>query len=244
MRSLCWHKGMPLCRIWTVLPVLQHRQVAPNPAAPNRWITWMDSSMNKMMVPTFLHVPICCFLQRCFPRCRHSFLVVVQFSHFSCSHIFPISPLLVFNVAHVFFIWWFFNFPIFPAPTFSPFPPFGFQCLFFCFCNYYVSDFPRWFPNDQWFFNCVKASLFPLGFCFFSKGGGRFDLGTVSPQEPKKFLQALDPQTHLQQASDTLEHQTSSWIQCAHNMPYQTSDITSYTILPHGAPRPSPTRRP
>ena len=88
----CWHSGMPLCRIQTVLPVVQHRQAAPNPAVPNRWMTWIDSSINKMMVPTYLHVPICCFLLCCFPRCRHSFLVFIQFPHFSCSHIFPIFP--------------------------------------------------------------------------------------------------------------------------------------------------------
>ena len=89
--------------------------------------------MNKMMVPTFLHVPICCFLQCCFPMCRHSFLVAVQFSHFSYSHIFPIIPFW-FSMLHMSsFIWWLFNFPIVPAPTFSPFSPFGFQFLFFLF---------------------------------------------------------------------------------------------------------------
>ena len=164
---------MPLCHIQTVLPVLQHRQAAPNLAAPNRWMTWMDASMNKMMVPKYLHAPICCFLLR-FPTCDHSFFVVIQFSHFSCSHIFPIFHFW-FSMLHMAFFLWLFNFPIFRAPTFSPFSPFGLQCctwLFFCFCKYHVSDFPKWFPNDQWFFNCVKASCFPLGFCFFNKGGG------------------------------------------------------------------------
>ena len=173
MHCLCWHSGMPLCRIQTVLPVLQHRQAPPNPAAPNRWMTWMDSSMNKMMVPTYLHVPICCFLLCCFPRCRHSFLVVVQFPHFSCSHIFPIFHFW-FSMLHMSFLFGAYSiFPFFLLPHFPHFPLFGFQCLFFvCFCNHYVSYFPRWFPNDQWFCNCVKASPFPLGFCFFCRGGG------------------------------------------------------------------------
>ena len=167
MRCPCWHSGMPLCRIQTVLPVLQHRQVAPNPAAPNRWMTWMDSSMNKMMVPTCLHVPICCFLLRWFPRFHHSFLVVIQFPHFFSSHILPILPFW-FSMLHMSFFW---------------------------FCNYYVSDFPRWFPNDQWFFNCFKASLFPLGFCFFSKGG---DIGfrhrfSQIPPPPSLRTQEVPP---------------------------------------------------
>ena len=55
----CWHSGMPLCQTRTVLRVLQHHQAAPNPVARNRWMTWMDSSMNERMVPAYLHVPFC-----------------------------------------------------------------------------------------------------------------------------------------------------------------------------------------
>ena len=172
MLCLFWHSGMPLCQTRTVLRVLQHRQAAPNPAARNRWMTWMDSSMNERVVPTYLHVPICCFVLCC----------LLGFFPFSCLTVFPHVPLLVFNAAYICFMWWIFSFPFFPGSTFSSVSPFGFQCLFFCgtfpahtlypfypfsfsksfFLYCYVSACPRWFPIDQQFINCVKASIFPL----------------------------------------------------------------------------------
>ena len=171
MRCLRWHSGMPLCRIQTVLPVLQHRQAAPNPLACNRWMTWMDSSKNKMMVPTYLHVPVCCFLLHCFQGVAiHSF-VVIQFSYFLAPTFSPFSP-FGFQCCTCLFYLVVIQFSNFSCSHIFPIVPFWFSMSFFCFCNYYVSEFPRWFPNDQWFFNCVKASLFPVGFCFFSRGGG------------------------------------------------------------------------
>ena len=171
---------------------------APNLAAPNLWMTWMDSSMNNIMVPTYLHVPICFFLLCCFPTCRHSFLVGIQFLHFSCPHIFPFPPFSVFNVAHVFCFGRYSIFPFFQVPHFLRFPLLVFNVahIFFFsgFCNYYVSGFPRWFPNDQWFFNCVKASRFPLGFCFFNRGGGgRFALGAFPPPPTFPRTQEVPP---------------------------------------------------
>ena len=92
---------------------------------------------------------------------------------------FPHFPLLVFNVANVFF---------------------------FGFCNFYVCGFSRWFPNDQWFFNCVKASRFPLRFCFFNRGGGHisrfrrsFSQPPPLPKNPRTSSKHRT-QTHVQKA--------------------------------------------
>ena len=116
--------------------------------------------MNEMMVPTYLHVPICCFVLCCFPRCGHSFspfFLLPHFPHFS----------LLFSMLHMSFLFGGYSiFPLFLLPHFSHFSLFLVFYVFFFF-DYYVSDFPRWFPNDQWFFNCVKASLF-----VFSVRGG------------------------------------------------------------------------
>ena len=180
MRCLCWHTRMPLCQTRTVLRVLQHHQAAPNPAARNRWMTWMDSSMNERMVPTYLHVPFCCFVMPClipfspfsvltrFPplspfgfqcyKCLFC-VVVIQFSHFSCSHIFPRFP---FWFSMSFFFW-----PLFLLTHFPRFTLLVFKVFFFYCC---VSACPRWFPNDERIFNCIKASISPLflGFqCLF-----------------------------------------------------------------------------
>ena len=153
-----------------MLPVLLPRQAAPNPAAPNRWMTWIESSINKMIVPTFLHVPIGSFLQCCFPTCRHSLLVVVQFFHVSYSHIFPILPFWL-TMLHVSFLFdGYSTFPLCLLPNFSHHPILVCNVFFFYLCNYYNSDFPRWFPNNQCVFNCESFS--PLGFCFFNTGGG------------------------------------------------------------------------
>ena len=133
MCCLCWHSGMPLCRIQTVSPVLQHRQAAPNPAASNWLMTWMDSSMKKMILPH----PLTCAYWLFFGVLLLQG-VAIHFTHFVPLPRYLHFPLLVFNVAHFFFIWWLFNFPIEYAPIFFPFPPFGCNVFFFCFCNYYV----------------------------------------------------------------------------------------------------------
>ena len=102
----------------------------PSSSRPCCWMTWMNSSMNKMVVPTYLHVPICCFLLCCFPRCRRSFLVVVQFSHFSCSHIFPIYPFW-FSMLHMSFLFGGYTIsPFFLHPHFLHFPVLVFNVLF------------------------------------------------------------------------------------------------------------------
>ena len=173
-RCHCWHSGMPLCRTRTVSRVLRHHQAAPSPVACNQWMTWMDSSMNERM-PTYLHVPFCCFVLCCLRR----------FFPFSLLTHFPHFPLLVLSATYGCFVWWSFNFPTFPAPTFSPFSLSLSQCLFFlghfscspifpifplwcskCFLFLYchVSDCQRWFLNDF-------SILYSL-FVFVFGGGG------------------------------------------------------------------------
>ena len=127
-------------------------------------------------------------------------MVVIQFSHFSRSHIFPS------------FRFWFsmsFFFATFPAHTFSLFS----HCAvhsFFLYCH--VSDFPRWIPND-----------FPIVSSLFI-GGGRAQI-----RFRHSFAQVpLDIRPH-RPSSNRQEHQTSSWTDCTHNIPYQTSDIRLYT---------------
>ena len=70
-------------------------------AAPIPWMTWMDASMNHMVLATFVHVPVCCVLP-----------------------LHLIFSGLVLQGVRI-HLWWLFNFPIFRAPTFSPFSPFG-----------------------------------------------------------------------------------------------------------------------
>ena len=155
MRCLCWHNGMLLCQTHTALPVLQHHQASPNLAAGNRWMTWIDSSMNERMVLTYLHVPVCWFVLCSFPR----------FSPFSLLSHLPHFSLLVFNVAYVCFMWWLLNFPTFPAPTFSPLSPFGLQCLFFFLPLFLLTHFPH-------FTFLVFKVLFFVLLCFLIVQGG------------------------------------------------------------------------
>ena len=136
-----------------MLRVLQHHQAAPNLAARNRW---MDSSMNERMVPTYLHVPICCFVLCCLPFWFSMLHMSVLCGGHSIFPLFPLPhfphfPLLVFNG---------FFFCCFSCSHIFPIFPFWFSKSFFLSC--YVSYCPRWFPNDQRFFNCVKASFSPL----------------------------------------------------------------------------------
>ena len=102
--------------------------------------------------------------------------------------------------------------------------------FFLGFCNYYVSCFPRWFPNDPWFFNWLGFQGLPCSpQLFFSMGGGQFtELGAISPQPPlpSNFLQASDP------------HLTSDVLLGTLRTQHATSDIkhqTLYTILAHNA---------
>ena len=113
----------------------------------------MDSSVNTMVVPTCV-VGVFCHCTFFFPTLFFVFsevfpLISVGYtiSPFSVLPHFPHFPLLGFNDAHV----------------------------FFCFCGFYITGFPRWFPNDPNLFNCPEASKFPLSFRFFHEaGGGRF----------------------------------------------------------------------
>ena len=89
-----------------------------------------------------LFVVFCCctfFFAAFFSKVFPLIFGAYSFSPFSCSHVFLIFPFWILML-HMFF---------------------------FGFCNNHVSRFPRWFPNDQWFFQCPKASHFPLYFCFF-----------------------------------------------------------------------------
>ena len=180
-RDLAMQHALPLLAQWdSFVPDTDRvtrsavQQAAPNPAALNLWMASMDSSLKKMMVPTCVRVLVCCVL-----------LLHLLF----CGHVFQGVPID---------FWWLFNFPILPAPGFFPSSPFGFQCctrLFFGFCNYYVSRFPRWFLNHQWVFNCLKASISPLTFVFSIRVGGRGQIYGFRrhPPLPKKSLQASDP---------------------------------------------------
>ena len=139
--------------------------------------------MNKIVVPTCVHVPVCCVL-----------LLHLLFSG------------LVFQGVPIDF-WWLFIFPIFRASTFSAFSFSRFyccKCFFFGFCIYYFFGFPSWFPNDEWFFNRLKAFHFPLYFCFFNKVGGGADLHIevqFLPSRPSP-RSCCKHQTH----THTLEH--------------------------------------
>ena len=103
---------------------------------------------------------------------------------------FPHVSHLVFSAMYGCFVWWSFNFPTFPAPTFSPFPfplfPFPFplsvfQSVFFL-CHFCCSPIfpiaPLW--CSKWFlFLCCHVSdchrcclLSTTGMQLFSKRGG------------------------------------------------------------------------
>ena len=175
MRCLCWLSGMRLCRILTMLALLQHRQAAPNPAASNRWMTWINSLMTKMMVPTHLHVPICCFLLRCFPPCRRSFLVAMRFPHFSCFHIFFISS-FCFLILHTPFFFCGYSIFLFSLlPHFPKFPLLVFNVadvFFLVFATTMFVVFQGGSPMINGFSIVSRPPVFALGFVFSISGGG------------------------------------------------------------------------
>ena len=78
-------------------------------------------------------------------------------------------------VPYVCFVWWSFNFPTFPAPTFSVVSPFGFRCIFF-FATFHAHTFnfptfpaptfslgsPFGFPCLPFFWHISCSHLFPI----------------------------------------------------------------------------------
>ena len=110
--------------------------------------------MNKMMVPTCVHLPVCCLL-----------LLHLLF----CA--------LVFQGIAIDF-WWLFYFPIFPAPTFSPFSAFGFHAhvFFLVFVTTMFLVFQGGSPMINGFSIASRPPIFPLTFVFSTTGGGRADL--------------------------------------------------------------------
>ena len=178
MRCHCWHSGMPLCRTRAVSRFLQHHQAPPSLVARNQWMTWMDSSMNERMVPRYLHVPFCCFCDvpssKIFPisgvdtfpplspfgfQCYIWLfcVVVIQVSHFSCIHIFPIFP------------FWFsmsiFSWPLFLLTHFPPFAIVVFKVFFFCTAMFLIvrGGFSMIFQWSLPFRSCIWGGLFDLG---------------------------------------------------------------------------------
>ena len=142
--------------------------------------------MNKMMVPTYLHVPICRFAPCCFPMCRRSFLLVIQFSHFSYSRIFPIFH-FGFSMLHMSFFLAVIQISHLFCSHIFPISPFWFSMWlmsFFCFLTTMFLVFQGGYPMINGFLIVSRPHVFPLGFVFSIRGGGRFDLATVSPNPP------------------------------------------------------------
>ena len=148
--------------------------------------------MNQMMVPTYLHVRICCFLLYCFPRRRFSFLVVIQFPHFSYAHIFPIIPFW-FSMLHMSFLFGGYSiFPFFLLPHFPHFPLVVFNVAHVFFLVFVTT----------------RPPFFPFGFVFSVRGEGRFDLGTVSPTPPPLRKNPRSSFKHWTPRPTSNKHQT------------------------------------
>ena len=125
--------------------------------------------MSKMMVPTYPHVPVLCFLL------LHLLFCCVVFQGVGI----PFWPI--------------FNFPIFPAPAFSPFCSFSLQ---FCTCLsvfVFVTTMFQVFQGASvmvYVFPVVlRPPVFPFGFVLSIRGGGKLDLGAVFPNPSVTIVQ-------------------------------------------------------
>ena len=141
------------------------------------------------------------------------FPVVIQFSHFSCSHIFPIFPFW-FSMLHMYF--------------------------FFVFVTTMFLVFQGGFPMINGFSIVSRPPVFPLG--FFSIRGGGFEFGTISPNPPSLRTQEVPPSIGPPHPPPTsIRHtRTSDIFLNTLRTRNTTSDIkhqTLYTILSGHTPR-------